>query len=161
MKGVYEGRADVAEGLLEPALPWAAGLRTPVERAEPSDPAGETVTIGTYTGRSEMPEVAAALQQQLQKAGFKVKLDVREYASIESDALAGRFDAFVLSHATVLCRVPVQRLRLQGHLQPLPVRGPRGRQGPEEGHQHPGSAMHAARPPSWPPTRPFRCSTSG
>ncbi|MET9868814.1 hypothetical protein ABZZ16_22030, partial [Streptomyces sp. NPDC006386] len=32
----------------------------------------------------------------------KVKLDVREYANIESDALAGRFDAFVLSRATVL-----------------------------------------------------------
>ncbi|MBR8639490.1 ABC transporter substrate-binding protein [Streptomyces tuirus] len=102
VKGVYEGRADVAEGLLGPALPWAAGLRTPVKRAKAGEPAGETVTIGTYTDRSEMPEVAAALQQQLQKAGFKVKLDVREYANIESDALAGRFDAFVLSRATVL-----------------------------------------------------------
>jgi peptide/nickel transport system substrate-binding protein len=49
-----------------------------------------------------MPEVAATLQQQLQKAGFKVKLDVREYTNIESDALAGRFDAFILSRATVL-----------------------------------------------------------
>ncbi|WP_435284109.1 ABC transporter substrate-binding protein [Streptomyces koelreuteriae] len=102
VKGVYEGRADVAKGLLGPALPWAAELRTPVERAKPGDPAGKTVTIGTYTDRSEMPEAAAALQQQLQKAGFKVKLDVREYANIESDALAGRFDAFVLSRATVL-----------------------------------------------------------
>ncbi|EFL35053.1 extracellular solute-binding protein family 5 [Streptomyces viridochromogenes DSM 40736] len=102
VKGVYEGRADVAEGLLGPALPWAAGLRTPVEHTEAGDPAGRTVTIGTYTDRSEMPEVAAALQQQLQQAGFRVKLDVREYANIESDALAGRFDAFVLSRATVL-----------------------------------------------------------
>ncbi len=31
-----------------------------------------------------------------------MKLDVREYANIESDALAGRFDAFILSRATVL-----------------------------------------------------------
>ncbi|MET9761650.1 ABC transporter substrate-binding protein [Streptomyces sp. NPDC006372] len=102
VRGVYEGRADVAEGLLGPALPWATGLRTPVEHTEAGDPAGRTVTIGTYTDRSELPEVAAALQQQLQKAGFRVKLDVREYANIESDALAGRFDAFVLSRATVL-----------------------------------------------------------
>ncbi|MFI8190496.1 ABC transporter substrate-binding protein [Streptomyces sp. NPDC085946] len=101
--GVYEGRADVAEGLLGPALPWAAGLREPVRRtAEAGDPAGRTITIGTFTDRAELPEVAAALQQQLQKAGFEVKLDVREYAAIESDALAGAFDAFVLSRATVL-----------------------------------------------------------
>ncbi|MBD0839991.1 ABC transporter substrate-binding protein [Streptomyces sp. TRM68416] len=100
--GVYEGRADVAEGLLGPALPWASALRSPVKRAEAGKPDGETITIGTYTDRGEMPEVAATLQQQLQKAGFKVKLDVREYANIESDALAGKFDAFVLSRATVL-----------------------------------------------------------
>ncbi|CAL9537157.1 HTH-type transcriptional regulator SgrR [Streptomyces sp. enrichment culture] len=102
VKGVYEGRADVAEGLLGPALPWAAGLRGPVRRAEAGDPDGATVTIGTFTDRAELPEVAAALQQQLQKAGFTVKLEVREYANIESDALAGEFDAFILSRATVL-----------------------------------------------------------
>ncbi|MFF6953770.1 ABC transporter substrate-binding protein [Streptomyces iakyrus] len=102
VKGVYEGRADVAEGLLGPALPWAAELRKPVKRATADDPAGRTITIGTFTDRAELPEVAAALQQQLQKAGFKVKLDVREYANIESDALAGEFDAFILSRATVL-----------------------------------------------------------
>ncbi|MFH8499540.1 ABC transporter substrate-binding protein [Streptomyces coeruleorubidus] len=102
VKGVYEGRADVAEGLLGPALPWAAELRKPVRRAEAGEAAGKTITIGTFTDRAELPEVASALQQQLQKAGFKVKLDVREYANIESDALAGRFDAFILSRATVL-----------------------------------------------------------
>ncbi|NUP21580.1 MAG: ABC transporter substrate-binding protein [Streptomyces sp.] len=102
VKGVYEGRADVAEGLLGPALPWAAELRSPVKRARAGEPGGASITIGTYTDRSEMPEVAATLQQQLQKAGFKVRLDVREYTNIEADALAGRFDAFVLSRATVL-----------------------------------------------------------
>jgi peptide/nickel transport system substrate-binding protein len=102
VKGVYEGRADVAKGLLGPALPWAAELRKPVTRAKAGNPAGKTITIGTFTDRAELPEVAAALQQQLQKAGFKVKLDVREYANIESDALAGAFDAFILSRATVL-----------------------------------------------------------
>ncbi|PAZ13438.1 ABC transporter substrate-binding protein [Streptomyces sp. SA15] len=100
--GVYEGRADVAEGLLGPALPWAAELRKPVTRAKAGGPSGKAVTIGTYTDRAELPEVAAALQQQLQKAGFKVKLDIREYANIESDAMAGEFDAFILSRATVL-----------------------------------------------------------
>ena len=102
VKGVYEGRADVAKGLLGPALPWAAELREPVRRTEAGDPDGRSITIGTFTDRAELPEVAAALQQQLQKAGFRVKLDVREYAAIESDALAGEFDAFILSRATVL-----------------------------------------------------------
>lgn len=102
VKGVYEDRADVAEGLLGPALPWAADLRTPVKRAKAGDPAGKSITIGTFTDRAELPEVAQTLQQQLQKAGFKVKLDVREYANIESDALAGEFDAFILSRATIL-----------------------------------------------------------
>ncbi|MEU5318253.1 ABC transporter substrate-binding protein [Streptomyces sp. NPDC021056] len=102
VKGVYEGRADVAEGLLGPALPWAAELRSDVRRTAAAEPDGRTVTIGTFTDRAELPEVAATLQQQLQEAGFKVKLDVREYANIESDALAGAFDAFILSRATVL-----------------------------------------------------------
>jgi peptide/nickel transport system substrate-binding protein len=102
VKGVYEGRADVAEGLLGPALPWAADLRSAVKRTKAGDPSGRSITIGTFTDRAELPEVAATLQQQLQKAGFKVKLDVREYANIESDALAGEFDAFILSRATVL-----------------------------------------------------------
>jgi peptide/nickel transport system substrate-binding protein len=102
VKGVYEGRADVAEGLLGPALPWAAELRTPVRRAKAAKADGQTITIGTFTDRAELPEVAAALQQQLQKAGFKVKLEIREYANIESDMLAGDFDAFILSRATIL-----------------------------------------------------------
>ncbi|MET9803037.1 ABC transporter substrate-binding protein [Streptomyces sp. NPDC006368] len=102
VEGVYEGRADVAEGLLGPALPWAASLRPEPARARAGDPDGAALTIGTFTDRAELPEVAQTLQQQLGKAGFRVKLEVREYANIESDALAGEFDAFILSRATVL-----------------------------------------------------------
>ncbi|WP_370416402.1 ABC transporter substrate-binding protein [Streptomyces fradiae] len=102
VSGVYEGRADRAGGLLGPALPWAAKLRTAVRRTPAADPKGATITIGTFTDRAELPEVAQLLQQQLREAGFKVELDVREYTHIEADALAGKFDAFVLSRATVL-----------------------------------------------------------
>jgi peptide/nickel transport system substrate-binding protein len=42
------------------------------------------------------------LKQQLEKAGFRVKLTVREYSRLESDALAGRFDAFVSARNTML-----------------------------------------------------------
>ncbi|WP_346825295.1 ABC transporter substrate-binding protein [Serratia inhibens] len=99
---VYEGRADLASGLLGPALPWAASLRQP----QPAKPAaavqGKTITLATFSDRAELPEVAVYLAQQLSAAGFIVKQEVREYAHIEADALAGKFDAFILSRATVL-----------------------------------------------------------
>lgn len=102
---VYEGRADVAEGLLGPAIPWAAELRAPVAGAEPASPAevgGAEITLGTFTDRAELPEVAVLIEQALEVAGFEVTQDVREYQFIEADALAGEFDAFVLSRATLL-----------------------------------------------------------
>lgn len=109
IESVYEGRADVAEGLLGPALPWAAGYRDEPAyqevldgRATPSEVDGVKITLGTFTDRAELPEVAVILEQQLEAAGFDVQQDVREYQFIEADALDGKFDAFILSRATVL-----------------------------------------------------------
>jgi peptide/nickel transport system substrate-binding protein len=108
VSGVYEGRADVAEGLLGPSLPWAAegrnaGFRAILqERAEPAKVNGVRISLGTFTDRAELPEVAVQLEQQLEAAGFIVEQDVREYQFIEADALEGAFDAFILSRATVL-----------------------------------------------------------
>ncbi|MFI7699717.1 ABC transporter substrate-binding protein [Nonomuraea sp. NPDC049480] len=103
VNGVYEGRADLAVGLLGPALPWAAEGREPLTGRTPAASAkGARITLATYSDRPELPEVASVLQQQLQGAGFTVKLVVREYAHIEEDALAGAFDAFILSRATML-----------------------------------------------------------
>ena len=103
VKGVYEGRADIAKGLLGPALPWAAeGRKELKDPTKAKAPKGTTITLATFTDRAELPEVASVLQQQLKDAGFKVKQVVREYAHIEEDALSGKFDAFILSRATVL-----------------------------------------------------------
>lgn len=100
---VYEGRADIAEGLLGPALAWASDYRTPLEdRTAPTEPNGTNITLATFTDRAELPEVAVLLEQQLTRAGFNVNQEVREYAHIEADALTGEFDAFILSRATVL-----------------------------------------------------------
>ncbi|PLV54053.1 ABC transporter substrate-binding protein [Erwinia sp. B116] len=100
---VYEKRADIAAGLLGPALPWAAGLRQPVANPQSAvKPQGQTITLATFSDRAELPEVAVYLAQQLTAAGFTVNQVVREYSQIESDALAGKFDAFILSRATVL-----------------------------------------------------------
>ncbi|TDS86401.1 peptide/nickel transport system substrate-binding protein [Nesterenkonia aurantiaca] len=109
IEGAYESRADVAEGLLGPALPWAADLRDEAsyqeiigQRAEPAAVDGVEISLGTFTDRSELPEVAVLLEQQLEQAGFVVTQDVREYQYIEADAVDGVFDAFILSRATVL-----------------------------------------------------------
>lgn len=106
---VYEGRADLAAGLLGPALPWAANLREDpgyqqilAGRAPAARVDGQRITLGTFTDRAELPEVAVQLEQQLEAAGFVVEQDVREYRYIEADALDGAFDAFILSRATVL-----------------------------------------------------------
>jgi peptide/nickel transport system substrate-binding protein len=105
----YEGRADVAEGLLGPALAWAGPLRSGDDyqeilagRAEPASVDGVEITLATYSDRAELPEVAVIVQQQLEAAGFVVDQDVREYQFIEADALGGAFDAFILSRSTVL-----------------------------------------------------------
>ncbi|MFI1326829.1 ABC transporter substrate-binding protein [Streptomyces rochei] len=100
---VYEGYADPSAGIYGPAVTWAEGKRTaPVGRAEAEKPGGATVNLATYDNRPELPEVAQVVKQQLEKAGFKVKLTVREYSRLEGDALAGKFDAFVLARNTLL-----------------------------------------------------------
>ncbi|MCX4766286.1 ABC transporter substrate-binding protein [Streptomyces sp. NBC_01275] len=102
-EGVYEGRADAGAGIYGPAVTWAEGKRVkPAGRAKAGDPDGASLTLATYDNRPELPEVAQVLKQQLEKAGFTVKLEVREYSRLESDALAGRFDAFVGARNSLL-----------------------------------------------------------
>lgn len=102
---VYEGRADLAAGLLGPALPWAQNRPDRTDGglvAADLTASRPRITLGTFTDRAELPEVAVLLEQQLEAVGFDVEQVVREYSYIESDALAGAFDAFILSRATVL-----------------------------------------------------------
>ncbi|MER7700740.1 ABC transporter substrate-binding protein [Streptomyces sp. NPDC096095] len=105
--GVYEGRADTAQGLLGPGVPWAAGLRTaPTGRAKAATPAEVAKTgqivLATYTNRPELPEVATVVQRQLEQRGFSVEQVVRDYARLEADALAGTYDAFIQARNTLL-----------------------------------------------------------
>ncbi|MFC4329673.1 ABC transporter substrate-binding protein [Streptomyces andamanensis] len=101
--GVYENHADAGAGIYGPAVTWAAGKRTPpVGRAAAGAPHGASVTLATYDNRPELPEAAQVLKQQLEKAGFKVELVVREYSRLETDALAGRFDGVVLARNTLV-----------------------------------------------------------
>ncbi|MER5195536.1 ABC transporter substrate-binding protein [Streptomyces sp. NPDC002755] len=102
-KGVYEGHADAGAGIYGPAVTWAEGKRVPpAGRAQAASPDGASLTLATYDNRPELPEAAQVLKQQLEKAGFKVKLEVREYSRLESDALAGKFDAFLGARNSLL-----------------------------------------------------------
>ncbi|MCM2248637.1 ABC transporter substrate-binding protein, partial [Klebsiella pneumoniae] len=72
---VYENHADIAQGLLGPALAWAEPIRPEgLELDKTLKANGESIVIGTFTDRAELPEVAALLKQQLEAAGFKVEL---------------------------------------------------------------------------------------
>lgn len=105
---VFGGYADPAQGLFGPAVPWAAANRVPVTgraqaaTADQVKAAGKTLRLATYTNRSELPEAATVLQQQLEKAGFTVRQDVREYTQMEADLLSGGYDALVFSRVTLL-----------------------------------------------------------
>ncbi|AKG46358.1 ABC transporter substrate-binding protein [Streptomyces xiamenensis] len=102
-EGVYEGYAQPAQGIFGPALSWAEGKRiAPPDRAGATDPTGRSITIATYSDRPELPEAAQVVQQQLERAGFTVRLEVRTYARLESDLLAGAFDAAVLARNVML-----------------------------------------------------------
>lgn len=107
---VFGGFADDATGLFGPAVPYAADQRVAVTgrtkaatTAQVKDETkGRTLRLATYTNRAELPEAASVLQQQLEKAGFTVKQDVREYTQMEADLLAGKYDALVFSRVTLL-----------------------------------------------------------
>ncbi|WP_405774295.1 ABC transporter substrate-binding protein [Streptomyces sp. NBC_01538] len=101
--GVYEGHADAGKGIYGPALSWAEGKRVqPVARVKAAAPDGTSITLATYDNRPELPEAAQVLKQQLEKAGFKVTLEVREYSRLERDLFAGKFDAVVAARNTML-----------------------------------------------------------
>jgi peptide/nickel transport system substrate-binding protein len=103
VKGVFEGYADPGAGLYGPAVTWAESKRVkPTGRADAARPDGTRITLATYDNRPELPEVAQVVQQQLEKAGFTVRLEVREYSRLESDALAGKFDAFIGARNSLL-----------------------------------------------------------
>ncbi|MFD7864477.1 ABC transporter substrate-binding protein [Streptomyces sp. NPDC059783] len=107
VKAVHEGRADTARGLLGPGVSWAAEARTaPTGRTGAADRARvartKPIVLATYTNRPELPEAATVVQQQLTARGFTVEQVVRDYAQLEADALAGKYDAFIQARNTLL-----------------------------------------------------------
>ena len=61
------------------------------------DPESLSIELMAYNDRPEFADVAAVIQDQLGQLGVKVKIKSADYAALEPDALAGNFDAYLLS----------------------------------------------------------------
>lgn len=101
VRGVFEGRADVARGIYGPASPWAPPRATG-QQPVPAVPAGQKIVLATYTDRTELPETATVIAEALRGKGFIVEQVVREYSLLEPDLLAGEFDAVVATRSYLL-----------------------------------------------------------
>lgn len=98
--GVYESHADAARGLFGPATPWAkAPAPLPVVDQAVN---GAKVVLATISDRPELPEVTSVVAEALRRKGFVVEEVVRQHSQLETDLLAGRFDAMILSRSYVL-----------------------------------------------------------
>ena len=105
--GVYEGSGDPAVGPFGPATDWApeGAAPIPVDLDEARalldqagvDPESLSIELIAYNDRPEFADVAAVIQDQLGQLGVTVKIKSAEAAAVEPDALAGDFDAYLLS----------------------------------------------------------------
>jgi peptide/nickel transport system substrate-binding protein len=100
---VLEGLSAPMTTLFRTDYPWG----DPTIGGEPEDLAEATkllaaagyseaspasITLATYPSRAELPLIAQVLQQQLQRAPFRVTLDIGDYTPFETRALAGELD---------------------------------------------------------------------
>ena len=105
--GVYEGSGEPAVGPFGPSTDWApeGAAPTPVDLDEARalldqagvDPESLSIELMAYNDRPEFADVAAVIQDQLGQLGVEVKIKSGDYSALEPDALAGNFDAYLLS----------------------------------------------------------------
>ena len=105
--GVYEGRGEPAVGPFGPDTDWApeGAAPTPADLDEARafldqagvDPESLSIELLAYNDRPEFADLAAVIQNQLSQLGVKVKIKSATYSALEPDALAGNFDAYLLS----------------------------------------------------------------
>lgn len=111
-KSVYQGVSVPAAGPFAPADPWAPQGGQPIAQNVDEaknmlaqagvKPDSLTFTLVAYNDRPEFADLAAVVQDQLAKAGVKVKIRTGSYASVEPDLLAGTFDAALFSRGYLI-----------------------------------------------------------
>ena len=109
---IYEGSARPAVGPFAPNEPWsppgASVVAFDPERAkrllaEAGIDAGQlNLLLLTYTGRAELPDLAAVIQAQLQQIGIEVEIRTSHWGGIETDLYAGNFDLFLMSRSHLI-----------------------------------------------------------
>lgn len=103
---IYEEKVKSASMPFAPGQPWAveepasaydvAKAKSLLQEAGIA-PGSLKVTILAYTMKTELKDVAAIIQAQLQEIGITAGVRVAEYSAIEPDLLAGNFDMVLLS----------------------------------------------------------------
>ncbi|MDA5243709.1 ABC transporter substrate-binding protein [Agrobacterium tumefaciens] len=105
-ESIYEGVVKGATMPFAAGEPWAAKETKPAYDVEKAKdllkeagvaPGSLKVTLLAYTAKTELKDVAAIIQAQLQEIGIKVDVRVADYSAIEPDMLAGNFDMALLS----------------------------------------------------------------
>lgn len=104
---VLAGAGVPATDVFGPAVPWGSTARPPAADpararallAEAGRGPGNPLRVGlwTYPNRPELTELVPAIQAMLGEAGIGTDIRVADYASIEPDLLAGRYDMMLLS----------------------------------------------------------------
>ena len=104
---VYEKAAKPAVGPFLPDEPWGDEQAKPVaydpDKATQLlaqagvNPGSLQVDLWAYQERPELKDVATAIQAMLKKVGITAKIRNAEYAALEPDLLAGKFDMMLLS----------------------------------------------------------------
>jgi peptide/nickel transport system substrate-binding protein len=104
---VYEGAAKPAVGPFLPDEPWGDPQAKPVARDLDKAkrllaqagvaPGSLEVGLWAYHERPELKDVATAIQAMLKEVGITAKIRNAEYAALEPDLFAGKFDMLLQS----------------------------------------------------------------
>ncbi|CVI16368.1 ABC transporter, substrate binding protein [Agrobacterium fabacearum CFBP 5771] len=103
---IYEGAVKGATLPFAAGEPWAAKEVEPAYNVEKAKallkeagvaPGSLKIALLAYTAKTELKDVAAIIQAQLQEVGIKVDVRVADYSAIEPDLLSGNFDMALLS----------------------------------------------------------------
>lgn len=108
---VFDGKYPPAVGPFAPTTPWAPEGAQP-KKMDAEKAKGLLASAGIQPGtlslevlaineRPHFRDVAAILQQQLQEIGIDLKIRTSDWAALEAEVLAGRFDMMLMSRGYV------------------------------------------------------------
>ena len=110
-EAVFDGMYPPAVGPIAPTTPWASPGAQPkamdLDKARDLladagiQPGSLSLEVIAINERPHFRDVAAILQQQLQEIGIDLTIRTSDWAALESEVLAGRFDMMLMSRGYV------------------------------------------------------------